>query len=260
MSDASDKAVEAESLFDSAVRYDRSINWSARLSREVPVLVDVFGPPGPAGLIDAGCGTGRQSIALTELGYRLVGIDSSEEMLKEARRLANEAGAQVELVCVPYGRMHERIGGGFDGVYCLGSALTAVESREDFAEAIQQFGRCLRIGGRLFIQILNFAPMRSQEPCVRGPRVATVGGREYVSVRQYHFLGEHVEVTNVTLWQDKGWKQWARSGRLYAAGLDELRGCCRAAHLRIDAEWGGYDRHAFDIEKSSDLLIAATRV
>jgi SAM-dependent methyltransferase len=41
----------------------------------------------PAGsrVLDAGCGTGRVAIRLTELGYDCVGIDSDASMLNEAR-------------------------------------------------------------------------------------------------------------------------------------------------------------------------------
>ena len=250
---------DSESLFGSAEWYDRSINWSARLAREVPVLMDIFGPPGPGGLIDAGCGTGRQAIALTERGYRVVGLDDSEEMLEAAGRLADEAGQRIEFVCAPYKRIYDRLGGGFDGVYCLGNALAAAGSSAAIAEAIVQFAHCLRPGGRLFIQVLNFTAMRSLEPCVRGPRLASFAGREYLSIRQYHFSGQRVDVTNVTLWHDEVWKKWARSGRLHAIEIEELRGLCHDAELRIDAEWGDYDRLAFDRTASSDLLIVATR-
>ncbi len=223
------------------------------------MLLDVFGPPGAVGLIDAGCGTGRQAIALAMRGYRVVGVDAGEEMLELARRLAGEASQTIEFVCTPYEGMHAAIGGGFDGICCLGNALAAAGSGDAVAEALREFALCLRPGGRLFLQILNFAPMRHELPCLRGPRVALVDGREYVSVRHFCFESDHVDVTNVTLWHDGSWRQWARTGRLYPAELGELRTWCQSAGLKIDAEWGGYDRRPLDLEKSSDLLIVATR-
>ncbi|HJQ02973.1 MAG TPA: class I SAM-dependent methyltransferase [Jatrophihabitans sp.] len=42
----------------------------------------------PATVLDAGCGTGRVAIKLTELGYRCTGIDLDPSMLAEARRAA----------------------------------------------------------------------------------------------------------------------------------------------------------------------------
>ena len=247
-------------LFSRADWYDRSIDWSARLRREIPVLVEVFGPPGEGGILDAGCGTGHQACALAERGYRVVAADVGEEMLEVARRAARAASQEVKFVLAPYASLHDKVGGGFDGLYCLGNALAAAATREAASEAIGQFAQCLRAGGRLFIQILNFPLMRARTPCVLGPRVATVDGVEYVSVRELHFAYDSVNVTNITLWRDSKWRYRAHAGTLYPVGPDQLQEWCRSAGLRVDKTWGGYDRKPFEPEQSTDLLIVATRV
>ncbi len=246
-------------IFTDAEWYDRSINWAARLEREIPVLLDVFGLPGEGGLIDAGCGTGRQTIALAQRGYAIVGTDASEEMLELARRHAREVSQDVAFRRAPFETMHDVLGGGFDGIYSLGNALAAAGSRGAVEQAIDQFSRCLRPGGQLFLQVLNFPLMRAEQPCVRGPRVATVDGREYLSVRHFHFGEDFVDVVNVTLWQDDGWHIHARSGQLYPVNPDELQSMCERVGLRIDEVWGSYAREPFDPISSIDLLVVATR-
>ncbi len=42
----------------------------------------------PARVLDAGCGTGRIAVRLTELGYAVVGVDVDASMLEQARRAA----------------------------------------------------------------------------------------------------------------------------------------------------------------------------
>jgi SAM-dependent methyltransferase len=42
-------------------------------------------------VVDAGCGTGAHARELAARGYRVVGIDRSEELMDEARRLVDEA-------------------------------------------------------------------------------------------------------------------------------------------------------------------------
>ncbi|MBI4719055.1 MAG: class I SAM-dependent methyltransferase [Planctomycetes bacterium] len=244
-------------MFDSADWYERSINWSARLAREIPVLTEVLGPAGR--VLDAGCGTGHQASALAQRGYQVTGADASEEMLAVARRTAAAAGTAPRFACVPYGALHLRLGGDFDGVYCIGNALAAAGSRHAAAEALAQFAACLRRGGRLFVQILNFAAMRDQHPCVHGPRVSHVDGREYVSLRHFRFAGEIVEITHITLWNEGGWKKYAQAGRLCDIDLETLRGWCDADGLRVDALWGSYDREPLDLERSVDLILVATR-
>ncbi len=250
--------------------YDGSINWAARLGREIPVLVDVLGPPGDGRILDAGCGSGRQALALAQRGYRIVGADINEGMLEVARRNAQTAGQRVDFVLSPFATLYdatahaaeqrEKGSVGFDGLYCLGNSLASSGTRQAGGEAIEQFARCLRPGGRLFIQVANYHRMRSEHPCVRGPRVAVVDGVERVSVRQYHFTSDSVEVTNITLWRDDAWKCRKYSKTLYPVTLDDLETLCDARGLRIDHVWGDYARRAYVPDESFDLLIAATRV
>lgn len=251
---------EANTLFTRADWYDRGIDWSARLRREIPVLVDVLGPPGEGGVLDVGCGTGRQACALADRGYRVVGADVSEQMLEIAEHAARDGGLEVPFVLTPYATLHEKVGGDFDGIYCLGNALAAAGTRQAVSEALAQFAQCLRPGGRLFIQIVNFQLMRSQEPCVRGPRVAKVDGVEYVSMRHFVFVDDLINVTNITLWRDSAWRYRTHMGTLYPVSLDQLSTWCRSFDLRVDETWSSYGREAFDADRSTDLLLVATRL
>ncbi len=260
MSDQQNYRAEIAGLFEAAEWYDRTIDWSARIAREVPVLIDVLGPPGEGGILDAGCGTGHQARSLCERGYRVVGADSSEEMLEAARRRSPPGARQpIVYVCASYAALYDAVGGGFDGLYCVGNALAAAGTAEASSQAIDQFSACLRPGGGLFLQVLNFAPMRLERPCIRGPRVVTTDGIEYISLRHFHFSEECAHVTGISIYRDSGWRQRSHSGRLYPMSLDELRTWCGEAGLRIDAEWGSYAREPFDLERSVDLIIAATR-
>ncbi len=47
-------------------------------------------------ILDIGCGTGRHSIELTKRGYKVVGIDLSESLLKRAREKAVEQNLQID--------------------------------------------------------------------------------------------------------------------------------------------------------------------
>jgi ubiquinone/menaquinone biosynthesis C-methylase UbiE len=54
-------------------------------------------PRPPAQVVDLGCGTGSLTVLLSECGYGLTGIDSSEAMVNAARRKAKEAHAAVTI-------------------------------------------------------------------------------------------------------------------------------------------------------------------
>ena len=249
----------ATEFYHPARWYDLSINWSARLARELPRLREVFGPPGEKGLLDAGCGTGRQAAGLAKLGYRVTGLDADAEMLALAAEHARGEGASVRLVRGVYDEIPERAPGPFDGVYCLANSLAAAGSAAGVHSAISNFARALRPGGRLFVQVLNFPPMRAESPCVRGPRVVTHEGIEYVSTRLFRFDEHGVEVTNVTMWREGEWRSHAHSGRLYPVTPDEFDRWSTAAGLHIDERWGGYGREPFDAQASVDYILVATR-
>jgi len=65
---------------------------------EVAFIMEEFGLPSGSTILDAGCGVGRHAIELARHGYRVVGVDISSGMLDEARRLASQAGVEVEWV------------------------------------------------------------------------------------------------------------------------------------------------------------------
>lgn len=240
--------------------YDLSIDWDARIKREIPLLAEVFGPPGGGGVLDAGCGSGHQVVALAQAGYRVVGADLNEGMLSVARATAGKTGLSPTFVQTPYADLMTTVGTGFDAVYCLANSLAAAGTRELVRNAVAQFSRCLRVGGRLFVQVLNFPPMRKEVPCVKGPRITRVGGIEYVSVRNFAFDDQSALVSNITLWNDGGWRCHAQGRRLYPVTFDELRTYCGESNLRIDATWGGYGKEPFDPDRSIDLIVTATRV
>jgi 2-polyprenyl-3-methyl-5-hydroxy-6-metoxy-1,4-benzoquinol methylase len=248
----------AGSAFDDAEQYDLSINWDARLAREIPVLREAFGPPGAGGILDAGCGTGRQAIALAQAGYRVTAIDASEEMLSLARTRVAEVGVGVAVERLRYEELAQQFGRRFDGMHCVGNSLAAAGNREAARGAIENFANVLRPGGRLFIQVLNFPPMRTHNPCVRGPRITMHGGATYVSSRLFYFEADRCLVTNVTHSHERGWKQHARTGVLYPITPAELTDWCERDGIRVDQLYGSYAREPFDPDRSIDLILVGT--
>ena len=248
-----------DEFFHSAEWYDSGINWAARLERELPVFREVFGPPGELGLLDAGCGTGRQAAALARLGYRMTGLDADEAMLELARAHASQAGVCVDYRVGTYDVLPDRAAGPYDGVLCVGNALAACASAEGAREAVRNFAEVLAPGGRLFVQILNFPPMRHESPCVRGPRVVVHDGIEYVSTRTFSFAAGLASVTNVTLYKDDRWRFHASGGLLYPISPAEMNAWCAESGLRIDRRLGAYDGTPLEPDGSVDLIIAATK-
>lgn len=107
---------------------------------EQPVLFDVLGTLPPGRALDAACGTGRWTSWLSSKGHSVVGIDQSKAMLEIAR--AKVPGADFhegQMDDLPFDDES------FDLVLCT-LALTHLP---ELTEAITQFARVLKPGGRL---------------------------------------------------------------------------------------------------------------
>ena len=77
--------------------------------------------PAPARVLDAGCGTGRSTIAFAALGYDVTGVDVDERMLDQARAEAPDLDwRQADLATLDLG---ER----FDLVLVAGNVIALLE-------------------------------------------------------------------------------------------------------------------------------------
>ena len=65
---------------------------------EVEFLVEELRLTAGARVLDVGCGTGRHAVPLARRGFRMVGIDLSRGMLREAQAVAQQASVAVDWV------------------------------------------------------------------------------------------------------------------------------------------------------------------
>jgi SAM-dependent methyltransferase len=99
-----------------------------------------------ANILDYGCGQGRLTAELIELGYtRVVGVDSSPEMIRRAIE-SNPAASFI----VNDGTRVPAADSSFDAVL-LFAVLTCVASDDDQKNLVRELRRILRPGGLLII-------------------------------------------------------------------------------------------------------------
>ncbi len=99
-----------------ADRYDDEV-FTKNTEAEVAFILEQAAPPEGGAILDLGCGTGRHAVPLAAHGFRVTGVDISGGMLEVARRRAEAAGVEVELVCCDAAGFARPEA--FDAVVCL---------------------------------------------------------------------------------------------------------------------------------------------
>jgi SAM-dependent methyltransferase len=141
------------------VNYRGLIAWPARIEREWPFLEWVLAAAPERSVLDLGCGTGEHVRFLASRGYRAVGIDRSAAQIEKARDYEGEYGEwgprflEADILDLP-----RLVPDRFGAALCLGNVLPHMDD-EDLEQRLRAIARVLLPGGRLMVQILNYAPI-----------------------------------------------------------------------------------------------------
>jgi len=133
-----------------------------------PAARGFFGPPpGPSGpralALDLGCATGAHAAMLAELGWSALGVDPSEAMVRAAEeRYAGEAGARFATgTMLDVNRLSPP--GAASLILCVGNTLPHLR-RAELGEFFARSAAALAPGGRLAVQLLNYAKLLAERP------------------------------------------------------------------------------------------------
>jgi ubiquinone/menaquinone biosynthesis C-methylase UbiE len=107
-------------------------------------------------ILDAGCGAGRYSIEFAKRGCQVTLFDISEEQLRIAEEIIEEAGVRDNINEIVRGDIRDLSKFSdeeFDMVVCYGAPLSYV--LDNRKKAIQEFHRVLKKEGSLFVSVNN---------------------------------------------------------------------------------------------------------
>ncbi|HVT74348.1 MAG TPA: class I SAM-dependent methyltransferase [Lacunisphaera sp.] len=115
-------------------------------------IISRYLPDRSARILEAGCGAGRVSVALRQLGYeRVTGFDFAAELVEQARNLAEERGladlAFLQADATQLDSCHVLRDMTFDGVLFLFNGMMQIPGRGNRRAAMRELHRVCRPGG-----------------------------------------------------------------------------------------------------------------
>ncbi len=125
--------------------YDR-IYWWKDYAQEVDFLLKVLHRYGVRGkhILEVACGTGNHTKLLAARGYRVTGVDVSDDMLAIARR---KVGGRTTFVRGEMRNLGQVVEGTYDAAICLFSAISYNLTTSDLKRTLQGLSDHTRKGG-----------------------------------------------------------------------------------------------------------------
>jgi SAM-dependent methyltransferase len=169
-----------DSVYDLA--YERSFGafYAGLTEATIGVISDRINPP--SSIIDFGAGTGRFSLPLADMGYRVTAVDACPEMLDE---LASKAGNTEVKRCLA--RMEDFTSKEtFDAALCVFTVILYMLTQECLDRALRAAHTSLKPGGLFLIDVpsedLFQSYTKSDEQLSRTVSIEPIGNHLYRDV------------------------------------------------------------------------------
>lgn len=180
--------------------------------------------------LDLGCGSGFQSVALAQLGFEVVGVDSSEALLREMKDRTGKDHAihPVSGDMRDTGLYEEH--GPFEVAACMGDTITHLRSKEEVSGLVRAVYEALEKGGRFFLQFRDLT--RELEGADRAIPVRSDDDRIMATFLEYE--AEHVNVHDMIFIREaSGWTMHKSAYKKLRLGAKDALGLMEKAGFGI---------------------------
>ena len=218
-------------------RYEQ---WSANMTADIPFYVGLaLQTSGP--IVELAIGNGRVAIPVARAtGRTVIGVDVSASMLAQARRLAEAAGAQLDL---RQGDMRDLTLSEPAGlIYCPYRALLHLPTWTDRRRTFERVTASLRPGGRFAWNAFAF-----------DHKFAAKADGQHQENPVPHSIKYAVGDNRMDITIDSGGKS-----SLWWATRNEWLGLLDVSGLELEALYGGFAKEPFD-DSSPEYVFVARR-
>lgn len=225
-----------------------------RTKREADFLVKALECEAGAHLLDAPCGNGRLSFELAARGYRVTGVDISEEFIEEAEaNAARNSGGTPEPQFL-LGNMRNIEGESiYDGAYCFGNSFGFLEygHMESFLSGV---ARALKPGARFGIE----TGMAAESILTKFEAEASHQIEDILLTIKEQYLAEESCIDTEYVFERNGEVE-SRKAKHWIYTVAEIRRMCERAGFRVLNVYGSLKFEPY-VLGSDELFVIARRV
>lgn len=215
-------------------------------------LTKEYGGP----VLELACGTGRISIPLALEGFQVTGLDTSETMLDEGEKKAQERGVEISYLladCRNFS-LQER----FKTILFPFNSIALLHHYQDLEACLGCVREHLLTGGVFIISLFNPSlTILSRDPEVYYPHATyddPLGGGEVV-VRERTYYDRKRQILYTKLHYRLGQKEWEEDLSLRIYYPEELLALLHYNGFLLLKRYGDFHRSPFKSTSSQQILI-----
>ncbi|MHA1946231.1 MAG: class I SAM-dependent methyltransferase [Candidatus Hodarchaeales archaeon] len=238
--------------------YDSLVNWSKRLSIEIPFLTSIIGNrlSIESKLLSVGCGTGQHLFELrNHYDCSITGLDIDESMIEKAKQTSSD----VKFIVADFLDVDILSKNKYDVIFSLGNSIGLIASASaSYDRVIKKLKSYLTSNGILIFQILNTMNERNGWSAPR--RVITELG-EYVFLRGFSTTKKfiHPEILTLFRGKDEDEFQLKTTGKanIPRITVEEMTLLLQQADFSNIRVFGDYFKKPFNAQTSTDMIFIA---
>ncbi len=207
-------------------------------------LVNLLIPEKNSLFLDLGCGSGRHSIELNKMGYKVDGIDLSTKSLEIAKPFEN---SRLKFIRADFRKLDFE--NKYDFILNLFTSFGYFDKENEHAQVFKQIFKSLKNNGHFVIDFLNTKKAVKNISKTNPQQTIHIDNIEFRIKKTYdnNFIYKNIEIV------DSG-KKISFSEKVKIITLDKFLKYFDGLNIHLEYQFGDYKLSNFD-ENNSDRLI-----
>ena len=200
-----------QSFYDNlASQYEKLFSsWHEAVKEQAVILDRLFKENGyneKSTVLDCACGIGTQAIGLADLGYNITASDISEGALTEARKRAENSGANIDFVNADFRTLPKTFSKQFDTIIAMDNAIVHMLTKDGLKAAIRSISDILAEGGIFVASIRDYDSLLESKPPYSAPYIHKTQNGQRVCFQTWDWNGGNYKLTQYIIEDDNSLK------------------------------------------------------